>query len=508
MVKKELSTRVSIVGRGAKCMGGKSAVELSSYISRTTIQSEYYGETYYPKYAEDLVHTEIMLPANAPPEYKDGAILWNAIEKCESKQPKAQLARSYKVTLPNEWSYEVATEVMQDYVQRNFVDVGMCAEWALHDSENPQHQRNLHCHILLTMRPILEDGTWGDKQKKIYFLDKDGNKQRTRNGNYKCSTQDVTGWNSRENASKWRKDLADTINATNEKMGMTDTFWEHRSFADRGLDKLPTVHLGEKASAMERAGIRTDRGDINRRVFSHNFLLEQAKAIYEEAFAKVEQIKALQPIVSIRNEILELIAKVVGIKGRLDLPIVSGKFIGKISNRSGLQDEEKVTDFIEKNGINTFDELNTFSEEKETDYQKIATEREVDIKELGNLEELQTLFEEYEPFKDIKKNSMALKGFAKIRYDKEHHAELEQYQITKDALYSKLKDGEKVNPKTWQTKIDTLYEKLESSKSKYAKLVSALAYAEVITYNRRNLEREQKNERQQPTQIKKKEQEI
>ena len=77
------------------------------------------------------------------------------------------------------------------------MDDGMCAQFAIHDSENPNtHQRNLHCHIMLPMRPILEDGSWGDKQKKIYALDADGNKIRKKNGQYKCTTQDVTGLNS------------------------------------------------------------------------------------------------------------------------------------------------------------------------------------------------------------------------------------------------------------------------------------------------------------------------
>lgn len=223
MAVKNLSTRVAIIGRGAKCRGGSSAVDKSAYISRTTMYSEYDGTTYYPKYTEDLVHNEVMLPVNAPAEYSDPSVLWNSVEMRESKSAKAQLARSYKINLPNEWSYELAIEVMRDYVKRNFVDDGMCAQFAIHDSENPNtHQRNLHCHIMLTMRPILEDGSWGDKQKKIYALDADGNKIRKKNGQYKCTTQDVTGWNSRENARKWRKDLADTINAVNDKNGLSE----------------------------------------------------------------------------------------------------------------------------------------------------------------------------------------------------------------------------------------------------------------------------------------------
>ncbi|HEE9571875.1 TPA: MobA/MobL family protein [Campylobacter coli] len=67
MAVKNLSTRVAIIGRGAKCRGGSSAVDKSAYISRTTMYSEYDGTTYYPKYTEDLVHNEVMLPVNCLP---------------------------------------------------------------------------------------------------------------------------------------------------------------------------------------------------------------------------------------------------------------------------------------------------------------------------------------------------------------------------------------------------------------------------------------------------------
>lgn len=104
-------------------------MEKASYISRSILVSEYDGQTYRPKYHEDLVHSEISLPQNAPREYADRATLWNAVELSEKGQ-KSQLARMLKASLPNEWSYELAEEVVRDYVQRNFVDKGMCADWA------------------------------------------------------------------------------------------------------------------------------------------------------------------------------------------------------------------------------------------------------------------------------------------------------------------------------------------------------------------------------------------
>ncbi len=74
---------------------------------------EYNGQTYYPKYSEDLVHAEVLLPENAPQEYKDLSVLWNSVENFETTSD-AQLARMYKVKFPNEWTSELATEVVRD----------------------------------------------------------------------------------------------------------------------------------------------------------------------------------------------------------------------------------------------------------------------------------------------------------------------------------------------------------------------------------------------------------
>jgi len=81
-ITKQASTRFSIVKRSK----GQSAVEKASYISRSVFVSEFDGQTYRPKYHEDLVHSEITLPPNAPKEYADRATLWNAVELSEKGQ--------------------------------------------------------------------------------------------------------------------------------------------------------------------------------------------------------------------------------------------------------------------------------------------------------------------------------------------------------------------------------------------------------------------------------------
>ena len=505
MAVKNLSTRVAIIGRGAKCRGGSSAVDKSAYISRTTMYSEYDGTTYYPKYTEDLVHNEVMLPVNAPAEYSDPSVLWNSVEMRESKSAKAQLARSYKINLPNEWSYELAIEVMRDYVKRNFVDDGMCAQFAIHDSENPNtHQRNLHCHIMLTMRPILEDGSWGDKQKKIYALDADGNKIRKKNGQYKCTTQDVTGWNSRENARKWRKDLADTINAVNDKNGLRENFWEHRSFAEQGLDTIPQIHLGEKASALERAGIQTERGNVNRRIMEQNKAILTAKMLVAKAEEQLQKLVNSKPVEAVRNtanEVLDMIRAVVGKKGRLELPVIKSKYLRKISQRQSLQEQERMERFVVANQIESFEQLQEFKEQREPAYEKLSAERQQIAEQIARLEQLLVAYSEYEPYIVYHKTSNSLKGFAKRKYDKEHETELRDYDSYRAELKKMLSSDEKITPKKWTAEKTKLEERLQESNPDYARVVTELASTEVIEHNRKMLAMTRESEQNQRSQI-------
>lgn len=104
---------------------GQSAVEQSAYISRTSLYSDYYGMTYNRTAKEDLVGAGVLLPEHAPSEFEDRAVLWNSVEKNE-KAKNAQLARSLKYSLPNEWDEATARQVMECFIKEQFVDKGMC----------------------------------------------------------------------------------------------------------------------------------------------------------------------------------------------------------------------------------------------------------------------------------------------------------------------------------------------------------------------------------------------
>ena len=517
MAIKTISTRVQICGRSEQCHGGHSCVEQSSYIGRTTMVCQYNGETYYPKYTEDLVETEVMLCEYAPDEYKDPAVLWNAVEMCE-KGDNAQLARTYRVELPNEWSYALAGEVMRDFIQRNFVDKGMCAQFAIHDSENKvTGQRNLHCHILLTMRGIDENGNWMPKQRKEYCLDDKGERipiidkktglQKVDSRNrkqWKCKTIPKNDWGNKENAKIWRKDLVDTINSVNEKLGMTENFWEHRSFEERGLDIVPEIHLGEKASALERAGVHTIRGDINRDIRERNLAVLVAKAVLDEAQENLEKVKAIpvKIVENIKNEILDMIHEVARrYADRLRLPIVGGKYLRYVGDRSALQSKEKMENFVKQNGLSTFEELREFKAGLVPKFDNESAEITKTSERISYLKTLIRIYEEnYEPYIKFNKERWAQPNYiARKMYEHKHTGDLMYYDVYRDLLKSKIiEPDKKITIGAWRKELAQLEPKLASIKESYSDTVIKLASCEIIEWNKKDLERVIANEKHKP----------
>lgn len=486
---KYASTRFGIVKRSK----GQSAIDHASYISRSVIVSEYDGQTYRPKYHEDLVHCEVSLPENAPEEWKDRAALWNSVEKNE-KAKNAQLARTLKASLPNDWSYELAEEVVRDYVQRNFVSKGMCADWAIHDSVNPQGIHNLHFHLMLTLRPVGENGKWGAKQRKEYILDKDGNKIRNKSGKgFKSRAVDVNDWNDKGNSKKWRKDLADTINAVNEQAGVAE-HWEHRSFKELGIERQPTIHLGPIASALERKGIRTERGDINRAIEEQNRILLAAKRAYSRAENAVRQLAQANPaeaVAAVKNEVVELVDSIMEKKGKLYLPLVGAPNFHKSPHREVLTNAGNVKQFLSDEGISSFTELDLLAEKMEKGKQKSNQSYQSKAAKLRRLKELAELFIEYEPYMEIRKEYRSMGGLKAIRFQAQHREDLEREEELREKLLSRLKEGEKIAPKKWEGEIKALETGCRESSKKSGEYTFRLAFVEVIRHNRKMFEAEQ-----------------
>ena len=321
---------------------------------------------------------------------------------------------------------------------------------------------------------------------------------------------DSTDWNSKENAKMWRKDLADTINATNEQLGIA-LHWEHRSFKEQGIDREPTIHIGAVANALERKGILTERGNINREIIKNNMLLEQAKEmlmlakqeVHNAQYATYKSTQIKSTAVSREQcqqagmEVMEMIAKVRERKGRLDLPIVSGKHLRRIADRTALQSADNAEKFITTRKIDSFESLAKFTADKEQRYQQLETVHLSKGQKLNRLKELSKMYALFAPIQATYKESQSLKGFAKMKFDKEHKDSLSKYPELKERMQSLLQNSEKIMPKQWKAEIQSLQSEYDSIGKEQTKTAIELAYAEVISYNRKNLERELQNESRQ-----------
>lgn len=235
---------------------GQSAVAAAAYRSGERLEDERTGEKKF--YKRDVQpETMILAPSPSPEWVYDRNRLWNEVEKSETRK-NSQLAREINIALPKELTKDQQTELIKHYVQTQFIDKGMIADIAVHrdDPENP------HAHVMLTTREISEEG-FGKKNRD---------------------------WNDRELLNQWREQWADHANKALEREGIQDRI-SHLSNQARGLEQLPTVHLGHVAHEMEQKGFETDRGNINRERQEYNALVVDLQTYREEKQA-LEQEKA------------------------------------------------------------------------------------------------------------------------------------------------------------------------------------------------------------------------
>ena len=314
-----------VVSRGT----GRSAVAASAYLSCTNILNDYDGVRHDYTRKKGLVWQDVLLPEFAPPEWKDRGVLWNAVEENE-KTKDSRLAREFVPALPIELTPAQWQELLTDFIQNSFVAEGMCADVAIHDPHPPGH--NPHAHIMLTVRPLDEQGNWQYKTEKEYLCVRNGEEQGFTAAEFNAAQADgwekqypykvgrkkvymppseaekhgyerankhpkntkfgrqnpiAERWNSEEQLVEWRKSWADVTNRYLERYGHDERI-DHRSHADRGLTGQPTIHEGVVARALDKKGIISDRCEINRQIKTDNALLRELKATVKKLMQAVK----------------------------------------------------------------------------------------------------------------------------------------------------------------------------------------------------------------------------
>lgn len=190
---------------------GRSSVAAAAYRSRSTLRDERQGLTFDYRENKDCAYSEIMAPDNAEKWMYDREKLWNHIELIENRK-NSQLSRDIEIALPKELTLEQNIDLIRDYIEQNFVSMGMIADLNIHNKDN-----NPHAHIMLTMRRIEGKG-FGTKK-------------------------DARSWNAKHLTLKWRKEWADLHNHHMAKHGY-DVRIDHRSYKEQGINIIPQIKLG------------------------------------------------------------------------------------------------------------------------------------------------------------------------------------------------------------------------------------------------------------------------
>ena len=455
---------IKIISRGK----GKSAVAAASYRSGEKIKNEYDGIVHDFTRKGGIAHTEILLPQNAPQEFSDRGTLWNSVEKIE-KSKNSQLAREIEIALPKELNREKQIELVREYVKENFVKVGMCADIAFHD----KNDGNPHAHILLTMRPLNEDKTWGAKSKKEYILDENGEKVKLKNGNYKTRKINTVDWNEQDKAEEWRKTWADITNKYLEENSIQEKV-DHRSYQRQGIEEIPTIHLGVSASQMEKKGIATDRGNINREIRKQNRLLQEIKlrikalmrwirGIGKEEKAETDKLKSTLPP---KENLLSVFENL--IRKNAD------------NHNTDLEKYIESYQFLKEKNIISLSELKeSIVTLRDKNYKTTRAIKDTEKKIDGKVQLIDQA-EKYLKYKDIYIAYTKLKKIKQEDFYNEHTAELILFESARKHLKEHLGESKTLNISKWKSELTTLKKDKKSLYSQILEIREEVEHAEKV----------------------------
>jgi len=454
---------IKIISRGK----GKSAVAASAYRSAEKITNEYDGMIHDYTKKGGVTHTEILLPDHAPKEYFDRSTLWNAVEKIE-KNKNSQLAREIEIALPAELSSEQNLLLVREYVNKNFVSVGICADICIHD----KNDGNPHAHIMLTMRPIEKNGKWGAKSKKEYILDRNGEKIILESGEYKSKKVNSTDWNEQTKAEEWRKSWADIVNNFLEENNHAEKI-DHRSYERQGIEKIPTIHLGVAASQMDQRRIITERGNANRKILSMNKELKQLRARISKLQKWSDELEkeiCSQKSNPIQSENLLFIFS----------DLLSSENKSQRKTIIDLKTAANTFAFLQENNISNLPELHEKINNMRGDFDDVRKKLKSVERRLKTLDEHILQSGNYKKYRAIHKKYKAQKPKYQDEFFEEYRAELILYNTAEKYLKAQLNGHKKIPLPNWKAEHKKLTAQKDSLYKEFYKQKENVHKVEVI----------------------------
>ena len=427
----------------------------AAYRSGEKLHSEYYGEDSDYTRKGGVICSEILLPPQAPPSFSNRETFWNAVEKVE-RGKRAQLAYSFDIALQNEFSMQENIELARHFLLEQCVSRGMVADYAIHQPDKKDGGiQNPHFHVMCPIRPIEPDGKWGNKQRREYVLDEQGERIRDEAGNYVFNAVPSTDWGKPETLEFWREQWAQLCNTRFAEKGL-DCRIDHRSYDRQGVEQIPTQHEGPTVRAMEAKGIRTDKGDLNRWIRKTNAMLREAK---QKIAALIDWLKAVKTELSNPQPptLVELLSAYYDNRNK-----------GAYSSRARIANLKKLSEavsFLETKHLYTADDpdaaLHTMQDKIDT-LKKSASGKQARIKELDELLRMADYYEDGKPVADKLKTIRFEKS--RQKYKAEHDDTLRLFYMAERKLKRQVVD-DKLPAAAWReekARLETEYRDLQT----------------------------------------------
>ncbi len=222
---------------------GRSATASAAYRSGQLISDQRTGERHDYSKRHGVEISQIITPDGSK---IDRADLWNLAEAAE-KRKDSTTAREYEIALPSELDPEQRKELALEFGSLIVARHGVAVDVAIHSPTEKGDQRNYHAHIMATTRKM-ENGQLTTKSD-FDLSDRDRKKKG------------LPG--RKQELLAIREEWERLVNEALARAGKREKI-SHKNLESQGIERPPTVHLGPAATAMERKGIRTERGELNR----------------------------------------------------------------------------------------------------------------------------------------------------------------------------------------------------------------------------------------------------
>ena len=456
----------------------------AAYRAGEKLHSEYYGEDSDYTRKGGVICSEILLPSHAPPEYADRETLWNAVEKAE-RGKKAQLAYSFDIALQNEFSLQENIDLARKFLLEQFVSRGMIVDFAVHQPDKEDGGiSNPHFHVMCPIRPLDENGKWGNKQQREYLLDENGERICDEAGNYVFNAVPTTDWGKPETLEEWRQAWADLCNAKFAEKDL-DCRIDHRSYERQGIEQIPTVHEGPSVRAMEAKGIRTDKGDLNRFIRKTNALLREAKEKITALIGWLKDVKAEldRPLSPTLNDLLSLHCANRN----------KGAYSAK-AKTANLKRHAEAFSFLQSKNLYTVDDLENTLHAMQSKIDTLKTSASAKQSRIKELDELLRMAQYYVDGKSVADKLGGIR-FEKSRqkYKSEHDDTLRTFYMAERKLKPYFKDG-KLPITAWRREREQLEQKYRDIQTELSPLYADVKKLWAIHYSIYEVQHEQERQ--------------